>query len=91
MLDVFPTILDAMGLTLNDHRAGLGASLLGSQPTLVEIHGLEALNERLREETALQHRLWDGLTPQRRAPEESATDQIIETPADQADEMEIMR
>ena len=91
MLDVFPTILDAMGLILNDHRAGLGASLLGSQPTLVEIHGLEALNQRLREETALQHRLWDGLTPQRRAPEESATDQIIETPADQADEMEIMR
>ena len=91
MLDVFPTILDAMGLPLNDNRAGLGASLLSSQPTLVEIHGLEALNERLREETALQHRLWEGLAPQRRKPAESITEQVTETPADQATEVEIMR
>mgnify|MGYP003149473510 FL=1 len=91
MLDVFPTILDAMGLPLNDNRAGLGASLLSSQPTLVEIHGLEALNERLREETALQHRLWEGLAPQRREPAESITEQVTETPADQATEVEIMR
>ncbi|MDP4557537.1 sulfatase-like hydrolase/transferase [Halomonas meridiana] len=91
MLDVFPTILDAMGLPMEEHRAGLGASLLSSQPTLVEIHGLQALNERLREETALQHRLWDGLTPQRREPDENAIDQVTETPADQANEMEIMR
>lgn len=91
MLDVFPTILDAMGLPLNDNRAGLGASLLSSQPTLVETHGLEVLNERLREETALQRRLWEGLTPQQREPQESADQQVIETPADQADEVEIMR
>ena len=91
MLDVFPTILDAMGLPLNDNRAGLGASLLSSQPTLVEIHGLEVLNERLREETALQHRLWEGLAPQRREPAESITEQVTETPADQATEVEIMR
>ncbi|MDX1354456.1 MAG: sulfatase-like hydrolase/transferase [Halomonas venusta] len=91
MLDVFPTILDAMDLPLSGNRAGLGASLLSSQPTLVETHGLEVLNERLREETALQHRLWEGLTPQRRAPQTSADQQVIETPADQADEVEIMR
>lgn len=91
MLDVFPTILDAMGLPLNDNRAGLGASLLSSQPTLVEIHGLETLNERLREETALQHRLWEGLAPQRRESEESIAEQVTETPADLADEVEIMR
>ena len=91
MLDVFPTILDAMGLTLNENRAGLGASLLSSQPTLVEIHGLETLNARLREETALQHRLWEGLAPQRRDSEESPSEQVTETPADLADEVDIMR
>ena len=91
MLDVFPTILDAMGVTLNENRAGLGASLLSSQPTLAETHGLETLNERLREETALQQRLWEGLAPQRRETEESITEQVTETPSDQAEEVEIIR
>ncbi|WP_249976397.1 sulfatase-like hydrolase/transferase [Vreelandella olivaria] len=91
MLDVFPTILDAMDLPLYDNRAGLGASLLSDKPTLVEVHGLNVLNERLREETALQHRLWDGLAPQRRDSEESPAEQVTETPADQANEMDIMR
>ncbi|PCF96262.1 sulfatase-like hydrolase/transferase [Vreelandella nigrificans] len=96
MLDVFPTILEAMGLSLNDHRAGLGASLLSDKPTLVEVHGLNVLNERLREETALQHRLWEGLSPQRRTIEESSDEknsasQVVETPADQAVEVDIMR
>ncbi|PRY64726.1 phosphoglycerol transferase [Vreelandella songnenensis] len=91
MLDVFPTILEALGFTLDEHRAGLGASLLGEKPTLVEVHGIEVLNERLREETALQHRLWEGLAPQRRDVEESPASQIFETPADQTDEVPIMR
>lgn len=90
MLDVFPTILDAMGLTLKEHRAGLGASLLSDKQTLVEAHGLNVLNERLREETALQHRLWDGLAPQRSEAEESAAEQVTETPADKTDEIEII-
>lgn len=90
MLDVFPTLLDAMGLPLNEHRAGLGASLLSDKPTLVEVHGLDVLNERLREETALQHRLWDGLAPQRSETQESAVEQVTETPADQTDEVEII-
>ena len=89
MLDVFPTILEALGFTLNDHRAGLGASLLSEKPTLVDVHGIETLNERLREETALQHRLWEGLTPQRREAEDTSADQVTETPADQADEVNI--
>lgn len=66
MLDVFPTLLEALGLPLEEHRAGLGASLTGDHSTLAETHGLDVLNERLREETALQHRLWEGLAPQRR-------------------------
>jgi phosphoglycerol transferase len=90
MLDVFPTILDAMGLPLHEGRAGLGTSLLGRRATLAENHGLNTLNARLREETALQHRLWEGLAPQRREPEESSSAQVMETPADQAEEVEIL-
>ncbi|MBE0402681.1 sulfatase-like hydrolase/transferase [Halomonas citrativorans] len=89
MLDVFPTILEALGFTLNDHRAGLGVSLLSEKSTLVEVHGIETLNERLREETALQHRLWEGLTPRRRETEDTPAAQVTETPADQADEVNI--
>lgn len=96
MLDVFPTILEAMSLPLDDHRAGLGVSLLSDAPTLAEAYGLNILNERLREETALQQRLWEGLTPQQRKSEEtgegqSGNQQIIEIPADQASEVEILR
>lgn len=91
MLDVFPTLLDALGFELEENRAGLGASLLSDKPTLVEVHGLNVLNERLREETALQHRLWDGITPQRIDVEEQPQEQVYETPADQANEVEVMR
>lgn len=89
MLDVFPTLLDALGFDLEEHRAGLGASLLSDKSTLVEVHGMSLLNERLREETALQHRLWDGISPQRRDEEEHVQEQVYETPADQADEVEL--
>lgn len=91
MLDVFPTILEALDFRLDEHRAGLGVSLLSNQETLVERHGLETLNERLREETALQHRLWEGLAPQRHDTDETPQKQVLETPSDQADEVEIMR
>ncbi|ATJ80997.1 sulfatase-like hydrolase/transferase [Halomonas beimenensis] len=60
-LDLLPTVLEAMGFRPDRHRAGLGVSLLSDQPTLVERHGLTALNGRLKEETALQQRLWEGL------------------------------
>ncbi|MWJ29180.1 sulfatase-like hydrolase/transferase [Halomonas sp. ZH2S] len=88
MLDVFPTLLDALGFTLEEGRAGLGVSLLGDSPaTLVEKHGLEVVNERLQEETALQQRLWEGLAPKSRSSEEFPFDQMLETPADQADQI----
>lgn len=57
-VDTLPTLLEAMGFTIPSHRAGLGASLLSPAQTLVERHGLEELNERLLEESALQARLW---------------------------------
>ncbi|EWH02804.1 hypothetical protein Q427_06555 [Halomonas sp. BC04] len=32
MVDVFPTLLEAMGFTIDWHRAGLGVSLLSDEP-----------------------------------------------------------
>lgn len=90
-LDIFPTLLDALGFNLPEQRAGLGTSLFSDQQTLVEIHGIEVVNQRLREETALQHRLWDGISPQRREPQEAPPlEQTLETPADIADEIDII-
>ena len=57
-MDIFPTLLEALGFTISSHRAGLGASLLSPARTLVEQHGLEELNARMLEESALQERLW---------------------------------
>lgn len=91
MLDVFPTLLDALGFHLDGGRAGLGTSLFSDRQTLVEAHGIEILNERLQEETALQHRLWEGISPQRREVEEPPSqEQTVETPADLADEVELI-
>lgn len=60
-MDLLPTILEGMGFDIERHRAGLGVSLLSGLPTLVERHGIEMLNTRMREETALHERLWEGL------------------------------
>ncbi|MGC3874103.1 sulfatase-like hydrolase/transferase [Halomonas sp. GXIMD04776] len=57
-VDILPTLLEAMGFTIPSHRAGLGASLLSPAQTLVERHGLEAINTRMLEERELQLRLW---------------------------------
>ncbi|MCS2607730.1 sulfatase-like hydrolase/transferase [Halomonas dongshanensis] len=87
MVDVFPTLLEALGFKLDEHRAGLGASLFGERQTLIEAHGLPMVNERLREETALQHRLWEGVAPRRRSeatPHEQVNEIIGDTQADAA-------
>jgi phosphoglycerol transferase len=86
-LDVFPTLLEAMGFRIVEHQAGLGVSLLSPYPTLLERHDMQRINTRMREETALQEHLWDGLVPNR--PEEetpSPKDQVVETPEDAAHE-----
>lgn len=63
-MDTLPTLLEAMGFTIDWHRAGLGVSLLSGEPTLAQRHGLDELNRYMREETALQERLWEGLAPE---------------------------
>lgn len=82
MLDVFPTILEALGFTIDWHRAGLGVSLLSEEPTLLEEHGMEAINTRMREEIALQERLWEGLAPVQQEPAPANHEQVVETPED---------
>ena len=61
MVDVLPTLLEAMNYTIPDHRAGLGVSLFSSIPTLVERYSLEEMNQRMRSENLLQERLWNGV------------------------------
>jgi len=87
-IDLFPTILEAMGFTIDRHRAGLGVSLLAEQPTLVEQHGLADLAARMHEETALQQRLWEGLVPDGREQEsgQAAPRQVLEATGNGAEE-----
>lgn len=46
-LDIFPTILESLGATIEGHRLGLGTSLYGDVPTLIEKLGLRELNAEL--------------------------------------------
>lgn len=46
-LDMFPTILEAMGAEIPNGALGLGRSLYSSSPTLLEKYGLDSLNRAL--------------------------------------------
>lgn len=48
-LDMFPTLLEAMGFSLEGHAMGLGKSLYSDEPTLLERYGQKALDSLLRE------------------------------------------
>lgn len=58
MVDVYPTILEAIGFTLPDHAAGLGVSLLSDRPTLTETLGMAKLDRAIRFDTAFRSWLW---------------------------------
>ena len=58
MLDIYPTILDWLGLLSIDKGAGLGRSLFGLQPTLLELHGLDFLNEAFAKDAGLAASIW---------------------------------
>ncbi|MCL7931396.1 sulfatase-like hydrolase/transferase [Halomonas llamarensis] len=91
-LDIFPTLLDALGYPAKNHQAGLGASLLDdTTSTLLERHGEEAINRRLHEESALQQRLWDGLSPHQHKtpPRPKPAEQGLENPSDSTDEINL--
>jgi phosphoglycerol transferase len=46
-LDMFPTILAAMGFTIEGERLGLGVSMFSSHPTLSETFGYSYLDQEL--------------------------------------------
>lgn len=46
-LDMFPTILDAMGAEIPDGALGLGRSLYSSAPTLLEKYGKDSIDKAL--------------------------------------------
>ncbi|MCR4926422.1 MAG: LTA synthase family protein [Lachnospiraceae bacterium] len=46
-LDLFPTIISAMGYDIPGNMLGLGTDMLSGQPTLAEKYGLDWLNDQL--------------------------------------------
>ena len=46
-LDMFPTILSAMGFTIEGERLGLGTNLFSSLPTLPEKYGYDWFEEEM--------------------------------------------
>ena len=48
-LDMFPTLLEAMGFAIDGRAVALGRSLYSSKPTLLELYGKDVLDSLLRE------------------------------------------
>jgi len=57
-IDIYPTLLEALGYRLADRRANLGVSLLSEEPTLVEIYGARGVNGLFRHNQRLARVLW---------------------------------
>lgn len=60
MFDIYPTILEAMGMELKNGKAGIGVSLLSKEQNLTEIYGEEKLNSMIRKDRLLGEMLWQG-------------------------------
>ncbi len=58
MIDVYPTILQALGLQHPPYEAGLGRSLLASAPTLVETYGTADLEPMVVMNPDLGNIIW---------------------------------
>jgi phosphoglycerol transferase len=58
LVDIYPTILEALGYSLPDGRAALGVSLLSQRETLLRQIGLNRLNRAILSDSALRDRLW---------------------------------
>lgn len=58
LLDVYPTLLELLGFEIEGHRAGLGRSLIGDAPTLVESYGLKRTNRAIKNNADLQRAIW---------------------------------
>ena len=58
MIDVYPTILDWLGMLAPPHAAHLGRSLLRPAPTIIEAHGLALFDRMLVSDVTLANRIW---------------------------------
>jgi phosphoglycerol transferase len=63
MIDVMPTMLDWFDWAEDPVAAGLGRSLLGTGKTIVEQHGIDALDSMIATDVALANRVWAEGTP----------------------------
>ncbi len=59
MPDVYPTLLEALGFELANHRAGVGVSLFGEQKNLIEQIGIGGVNSIIKYDNALRYKLWE--------------------------------
>lgn len=50
-LDFFPTILESIGAEISGRKLGLGRSLYSTEPTLLEIYGMDSLNRALKQKS----------------------------------------
>ena len=56
--DIAPTILEAIGANLHEHRFGLGTSLFSKEKTLLEKHGVEYVNKELAQKSQFYWKLF---------------------------------
>ena len=52
-LDIFPTVLSAMGCDIEGNRLALGVNLFSDEKTLAEIYGVEGLDKELEKNAAV--------------------------------------
>jgi phosphoglycerol transferase len=57
-IDLFPTILEALGASVKDHRLGIGTSVFSHEPTLAERFTDKELSDELQKQNLLYNNLW---------------------------------
>ncbi|MFK4823602.1 sulfatase-like hydrolase/transferase [Paenochrobactrum sp. BZR 588] len=64
MFDLFPTILELLGMNLPDGRAGVGRSLFNGNKNMMEELGPDKLNEVIRKDRSLRQKMWNEKRPE---------------------------
>jgi len=63
MMDIYPTLLEALGYVLPDGKAGLGVSLLSAEHNLMERFGEDEVNRSIKGDIELRRALWHAEPP----------------------------
>ena len=56
--DIYPTILEVMGLKPKTRTANLGISMLSNKNKLAEIYGIEMISSSLKNNVKFQELMW---------------------------------